>query len=833
MDELLTEFLSETGENLGLLDRDLVALEERPNDPALLGSVFRIFHTIKGTCGFLGLPRLEQVAHAAENALGEIRSGAVAASPDTVSPVFDALDRIKEILAGLARNQKEPQGDDAPLVAALNRLGRAPPQLVTPAPAETALAAVMTEPRADSIRVKIDLLEELLALVSELVLTRNQLMQTLRDGADSVFSAPLHRLSHVTTELQEGLMKTRMQPIRNAWAKLPRLVRDLARELGKKLELRLTGADTALDSYVLELVKDPLTHMVRNCADHGIEAPAERAAAGKPEAGLISLEARHAGGFIMVEVADDGRGIDLAAVARKAVAQGLASVAEIAQMSGQQIQRFLFRPGFTTVAAVTSVSGRGVGLDVVRTNIEKIGGRISLASETGRGSCFTIAIPLTLAIVAALIVECGGVRFAFPQIAVVELVRISRRSGHTVEWVHDAPILRLRESILPLVPLRALLGLQTTDPPRESVVIVTQVGARHFGIIADRVVTAEEIVVKRVAPLLRDIAVYSGNTVLGDGSVIMILDPKGVADLAAVAAAGPRENGIARGSAAMLSEQQTVLLFRAGGAEPKAVPLAMVTRLETVDMTKVERAGGKLVVHYRGRPMPLLPLAEGQPVAETGERPVLVFVDGERSAGLLVDEIIDVVEEHYVVELRQSRPGILGSAIIGGRVADLIDVPHHLKRSGERWFDDSAWDYGARGRHNRVLLVDDSAFFRNMLRPLLNGAGYDVTAAASVDEALALCAEGETFDVIVSDIEMPRTDGFGFAAKLRGSPAWAGTPLIALTSHATERDRRRTRLSGFNRPIPKSDHQVLLKAISETIAARAVGMNGRAVGSKG
>jgi len=463
---------------------------------------------------------------------------------------------------------------------------------------------------------------------------------------------------------------------------------------------------------------------------------------------------------------------------------------------------------------------------VVRTNIEKIGGTVSLVSEAGRGSRFTIAIPLTLAIVAALVVECAGERFAFPQVAVVELVRIARRSKRTIEWVHNAPILRLRERILPLVSLRALLDLATDEPPRESVVIVTQVGTQHFGIIVDRVVDAEEIVVKRVAPPLRDISFYSGNTVLGDGSVTMILDPKGIADRAAVEAAETKE--AAPAPARTLSEQQTVLLFRAGGADRKAVPLAMVTRLETVDMAKTERAGGKLVVQYRGRLMPLLPLADSQEVAEAGEKPVLVFVEGERSTGLLIDEIIDVVDEHYVVELGESRPGIVGSAIIGGHATDLIDIPHHLKRSGERWFDDSdAGDYGACERQNRVLLVDDSAFFRNMLRPLLSGAGYDVTTASSVDEALALCAEGAKFDVIVSDIEMPQTDGFGFAAKLRGSPAWAGTPLIALTSHDTDRDRQRTRRSGFNRHIPKSDHHVLLKAISETIAARADGTRGR------
>ncbi len=487
MDDLLKEFLSETIENLGLLDSELVRLEQNPQDPTLLQNIFRIVHTIKGTCGFLGLPRLQKLAHAGENVLGRFRDGTLLATPDAVGLVLAAVDGIKNIVNVLAATQAEPAGDDAALIAELDRLAEseggtieaAPPAVdalaeasnapdpsdrldhpdhavaekpVEPAKAANSVAAPAQTQAADigaqAIRVNVDLLEDLMTIASELVLTRNQLMQILRTQKDSVFGAALQRLSQVTTELQEGVMKTRMQPIGNAWAKLPRLVRDLARDLGKKLDLRMIGAETELDRQVLEMVRDPLTHMVRNCADHGIETPAERLAAGKPETGTITLNAHHVGGHIVVEIGDDGRGVATDRIRKKAIANGLATEAELATMNEQQIQQFVFRPGFSTAEAITNISGRGVGLDVVRTNIEKIGGTVELRTAPGKGTKFVIKIPLTLAIVSALIVECLNDRFAIPQINVVELVHTAANSDHRVERLKGVPVLRLRDKIL-------------------------------------------------------------------------------------------------------------------------------------------------------------------------------------------------------------------------------------------------------------------------------------------------------------------------------------------------------------------------------------------------
>ena len=387
-----------------------------------------------------------------------------------------------------------------------------------------------------------------MTLVSELVLTRNQLLQLARTQENNSFTVPLQRLSHITSDLQEGVMKTRMQPIGNAWNKLPRLVRDLSREMDKKIELIMLGADTELDRQVLELIKDPLTHMVRNSGDHGLESPAERRAAGKPETGHITLNAYHEGGHIIIEIADDGRGLPLDRIRAKVLKNGLATEAELAGMSETQLQRFIFRAGFSTAAVVTAVSGRGVGMDVVKTNIEKIGGTIDLKSVPGAGTTFTIKIPLTLAIVSALIVEAGGERFAIPQISVVELVRAQKEAGRghneagseiVIERINDTPVLRLRDRLLPLVNLNDLLALgESKNDDTGAYIVVAQVGAGSLGIIVDRVFDTEEIVVKPVAPILRHVTMFSGNTILGDGSVIMILDPNGIARGTGIGASG-------------------------------------------------------------------------------------------------------------------------------------------------------------------------------------------------------------------------------------------------------------------------------------------------------
>jgi two-component system, chemotaxis family, sensor kinase CheA len=686
---------------------------------------------MKGTCGFLGLPRLEALAHAGETLMGKFRDG-MPVTAEAVTLILSSIDRIKEILAGLEATEAEPEGNDQDLIVKLQAMVEqgmeamsAPAAAMKPAVEQGTLVAqtlqrqlrpgevpldelerafreTTTEPAAapeqraappkqerpgpkkaiaeetsegdrvanQSIRVNVDTLEHLMTMVSELVLTRNQLLEISRRHEDTEFKVPLQRLSNVTAELQEGVMKTRMQPIGNAWQKLPRIVRDLSGELGKQIELEMHGADTELDRQVLDLIKDSLTHMVRNSADHGLETPAERLACGKPEQGTIRLSAYHEGGHIIICIADNGRGLNTERIKAKAIANGLVTETELEKMTEAQIHKFIFAPGFSTAAQVTSVSGRGVGMDVVRTNINQIGGTIDVKSVAGEGSSVTIKIPLTLAIVSALIVEAAGDRFAIPQLSVIELVRARANSEHRIERIKDTAVLRLRNKLLPLMHLKKLLKIDdgSSSDPENGFIVVTQVGSQTFGIVVDGVFHTEEIVVKPMSTKLRHIDMFSGNTILGDGAVIMIIDPNGIAR--ALGAAGSDSHEIADENAAMrasTAEQLTSLLvFRAGTHQPKAVPLALVTRLEEIAADKIELSNGRHMVQYRDQLMPLVQI-EGVKIATSGAQPILVFADDGRSMGLVVDEIIDIVEEKLDIEVAGDEQGILGSAVIKGR----------------------------------------------------------------------------------------------------------------------------------------------------------------------
>ena len=573
---------------------------------------------------------------------------------------------------------------------------------------------------------------------------------------------------------------------------------------------------------MLELIKDPLTHMVRNSADHGLEPTEERRRIGKPEVGKILLNAYHQGGHIIIEITDDGRGLNIARIRQKVLANGLASEGELDQMTDQQAAQFIFRAGFSTAEKVTSVSGRGVGMDVVRTNIEKIGGTIELKTQQGRGTSFIIKIPLTLAIVSALIVECAGERFAIPQISVLELVRTTANSEHGIEVINNAPVLRLRDRLLPLVSLRTLLRLGGDEEARnETFIVVTQVGTYTFGIIVDRVFDTEEIVVKPVAPILRHINMFSGNTILGDGSVIMILDPNGIAgstgEIAGTSQAAA-ETTAARDSHA--EQRQSLLVFRAGGNDLKAVPLALVARLEEVDVGEIEHSHGKPVVQYRGKLMPLISIDGSFNMKTEGQQPVLVFADQDRSMGLVVDEIVDIVEEHLKIELAGEQAGLIGTAVVSGKATDVIDAGFYLVQAWGDWFGSPDQEFqGKPVSGKRILLVDDSPFFRNLLTPLLSVAGYEVTSVDSADEALSLREAGDDFDAIISDIEMPGMSGFEFAVAVRGDARWAQIPMVALSSHATEKDFERGRQVGFNDYIAKFDRDALLQTLASTIAA--------------
>jgi two-component system, chemotaxis family, sensor kinase CheA len=898
MDDLLREFLTETSESLDTVDVELVHFEQDPNNAKILDNIFRLVHTIKGTCGFLGLPRLEALAHAAETLMGKFRDG-MPVTGDAVTLILSTIDRIKQILDQLEKDQQEPAGADQDLIGDLERMvidataaapvapPAAPPEpaAAPPAPAAAAAQASGTlayqvlerplrvgevsldelerafretagptsapaaapaakagkpapgKPAADkpaggkddeeksdskianqTLRVNVETLEHLMTMVSELVLTRNQLLEIARRHENTDFKVPLQRLSSVTAELQEGVMKTRMQPIGNAWQKLPRIVRDLSSELGKQIELDMRGADTELDRQVLELIKDPLTHMVRNSADHGLEMPADRRAVGKPEKGTIRLAAYHEGGHIIIEISDDGRGLNTARIKEKAIENRIVTEAAAEKMTEAQIHKFIFAPGFSTAAQVTSVSGRGVGMDVVRTNIDQIGGTIEVKSNPGQGSSFVIKIPLTLAIVSALIVEAAGDRFAIPQLAVIELVRAQSNSEHKIERIKDAPVLRLRDKLLPLIHLKSLLKIDNGEnsEPENGFIVVTQVGRETFGIVVDGVFHTEEIVVKPMSTRLRHISMFSGNTILGDGSVIMIIDPNGIAKSVGTAAVHNAMQDEAAQEGVANDEMVSMLIFRAGAAQPKAVPLSLVTRLEEIDAKKIEMSNGRPLIQYRGLLMPLIRVAPDMQLRTEGTQPLLVFSDEGRSMGLVVDQIIDIVEDRLNVEVPSDTAGILGSAVIKGQATEIIDVGYYLPQAFEDWLIRSEKQIKAKAR--TILFVEDSAFFRNMLTPVLRSAGYSVTTVGAAEDALQVLKGGDQVDMIVTDIEMPGMNGYELAQAVRSDERTASLPIIALSALTSADAIERGRQAGFHDYVAKFDRPGLLAAIKEQAA---------------
>jgi two-component system chemotaxis sensor kinase CheA len=1025
LDDLISDFIAETREGLEALDSELVRFEHAPDDPETLSGIFRLIHTIKGTCGFLGLTRLQSVAHAAETVLGGFRDGGLKVTPTAVTAVLDAVDLIRSLTDALTTTGKEPEGDDNALIARLEavfaggtdapaasaapaeastisktvavehdsrslieRLGgdatldaasemalarlqaqgglgavfgdadpdrlqgavrdslsglarkeqagaafadamaslaASPPNpatlqaaynavadalrdldiadlaidalraLVTgagegesapdpslarlpepeaaapeavatpsrppappsrpldaspaeivpparssapvqataetpsaerPAPQDAKASAAAARPDAEiaapaqTIRVSVDALEHLMTVVSELVLIRNQLIQTLRLEPESPFAAPLNRLNQVTSELQEGVMTTRMQPISGAWAKLPRLVRDLAQDLGKSIDLAMFGQETELDRQVLELIKDPLTHMIRNAADHGLETPAERRAAGKPETGRITLQARHEGGAIVIEVADDGRGLSAERIRAKAVSSGLVTAAQAEQMSDADARQLIFNAGFSTAAEVTAVSGRGVGMDVVRTNIEKIGGAIELSSAEGAGTRFTIRIPLTLTIVSALIVECCGERFAMPQSCVVELVSASGASSWTIEYIDGSAVLRLRDRLLPLVSLQELLGLEpSAEAAAETCIVVARVGAFTFGVIVDRVFDTEEIVVKPVATVLRHLKLYSGATIMGDGSVILILDFKGISLEAGAGQAGagileedePDEKGVH-------DERSAILVFRAANDSLKAAPLASVARIEEIGAGQIERVNGNAVIQYRGKLMPIVG-ADAAPAQnwDSGERrPLLVFARDDRAVGLLVEEIVDIVESAVTPDLSSAEPGSLGSLIIGGKATEVIDVGHYWRRALNEADPASVAPktrLAADPAPRRILFVDQSPYTQLLLQPLLAQVGYEIVVAADPAEALKLYEAGEQFQLIMADTST-RAGASELASAFGRATEWHETPVLNLALHK--------RLVG--KAPPSGDEYTLLDAVTDALG----GMRGAA-----
>lgn len=812
LEEEVREFLIECAEGLVHLDQEIVQLEQSPDDKTLVASVFRTFHTIKGTCGFFGFMTLSAITHVAENILDQVRSGQRSLDATLTGLLLESVDAIKAIISAIETTASEGPLDYADLRARLEfalhdmaMIAIAPlPETTAPCvspPANTdAVVAAPPSPQvpvaepvaaedteaqnraacADStIRVDVGLLDKLMNLVGELVLSRNQLLQGTSQQDTSLLRT-VQRLNVITSELQEGVLKTRMQPIGVVWNKLPRVIRDLATECGKKIHLEMQGAETELDKTIIEAIKDPLTHVVRNACDHGVETPEMRLAAGKPAVGEVLLRAFHEGGHVHIEITDDGRGLDPEKLKLRAIAKGLIRQDQADQMDEREAIQLVFWPGFSTAEQITSISGRGVGMDVVKTNIEKIGGIVDIANRTGmQGSTVRIKIPLTLAIIPGLIIHAQAAgeehRFVIPQANLLELVRLEQDAGRTgIEYVHGTPVFRRRGQLLPLTYLNRVLSLEGEEFPTTPVIniVVVQAEERPFGIVVDGIFDTQEIVVKALGRRLKGLTSYLGATIMGDGRVALILDIPGLARLSGMASQGRdtrrSDNAVKKSG----EDRQSFLVFSAGSYGRVSVPLALVSRLEQIEASRIEQASGRPVMHYRGQILPLLHLSSLLDGSSASARTpdvnaqLIVVGEGARQVGVIVDNIIDIVEENVTFRRRSEHTCLLGSAIVGGSITDILDVAALLAMApgGTQLAEPET-----------VLVIGEFASCTSMHRSFLEMSGIRVHEVHSFELALEIAEAIEPLAAILVSTNMP-DDATRFIAAARN----AGIPLIAI-----------------------------------------------------
>lgn len=749
--EEVNEFLVESGENLDLLDQDLISLETHPGDLDRISSIFRTIHTIKGTCGFLGFDKLESVTHVGENLLSKLRDGTYTLTPELTDVLLELVDVIRvylstieesggegdveypELIAKLSRlvdngvdaeaeldesstrtisenafvfvnektlesNNKDPHKPGSasevftdcetsndmedgaiPSQGEVDRSGEVKGRTVPSAPGET-----KTGISESSVRVDVSLLDNLMDLVGELVLARNQILQYSSADTSSALTATTQRLNLITSELQESVMRTRMQPIGTVLAKFPRIVRDLSTGFDKRVRLEFEGKETELDRTIIEAIKDPLTHLIRNSVDHGIETPSVREVKGKDGEGMLKISAYHESGYVNIEIADDGAGIDPERVKAKAIEKRLLTPEMASRMTSREAIGLIFSPGFSTAEVVTNVSGRGVGMDVVKTNIEKIGGSIDVLSIPDRGTTFKIKIPLTLAIVPALIVSCTQERYAIPQTSLVELIRLDgEQVSRSISVIDGRAVLRLRGNLVPLIELAEILNvieksdLRKLDPIN---IVIVQTEHGPFGLFVDSVVDTQEIVVKPLGRQVKNVGVFSGATIMGDGRVALILDVSGLAEAAALSS---NDSTVSARNNDVKSDQDegrydTFLVVKAGANSRYAISLSGIDRLEEFDQGQIEWTANAPVVQYRNRIMPLLWLASALGSSMSEEYPtcyqVVVHSSGARSVGVVVDEILDITEVKVTVDPYSARLGVLGSAVISGRVTEIVDL---------------------------------------------------------------------------------------------------------------------------------------------------------------
>lgn len=696
------------------------------------------------------------------------------------------------------------------------------------------LPAIRKKVRAQtSLRVNIDLLDSLMTLAGELVLGRNQLLQSLSHHDRRALDFSSQRIDLITSELQEAIMHTRMQPIRNIFNKFPRVVRDLAMDLHKQIELTIEGKSVELDKSIIEGLDDPMTHLIRNAVDHGIELPELRTRLGKNPRGHIHLKAYHEAGQVNIEISDDGKGMDGNQIAERAVARGLVNVDLVRSMPREEKVNLIFLPGFSTSDQVTDISGRGVGMDVVKTNLDKLGGIVDIDSEPGEGTTIRIKLPLTLAIIPSLLVSDGKERYAIPQVNVVELLRIPPAAiRDRIEQVGDAMVIRLRDKLLPLLRLSEILGTadekirsgpdtETGETRRKGVSIVfVSTGAFQYGMIVDALHDSEEIVVKPLGRHLKECRGYAGATILGDGRVALILDVIDLARMAELISISTTERApdLKEKDLADEANAQTLLLFRNTETARFAVPLELVERIEKIDSGDIEFAGGRRVIQCRGTTMPLFDvgdLAPVEPFKGQGKALVVVFFIAGMDVGLLAIPPIDsatVVCHFDDITLKQ--PGIMGSVTVGGQTVMMVDVIGLVETLRPEWFIVKRRTKGVREEGGTVLLAEDSRFFRNQMKCSIENAGYEVMDAEDGLMAWELFQKNaSTISVVVTDLEMPNLDGFGLTRKIKADERFGHIPVIAVSSLAGKKDIKKARDCGVDEYQIKLDREKLVECV--------------------
>jgi two-component system chemotaxis sensor kinase CheA len=729
MDDLIADFVAECREMLEALGGEIVAWEAEPDDRSRLDSIFRFVHTVKGNCGFFEFPRLEALSHAAEDALADVRAGRREPDGPLVSAVLAIIDRIGEMIAAIEAGEEFPAGDDSALIAALapGAEGPATP-LAAPLEGQGKAAAA---PR--TIRLSVELLDRVMSTVSDMVLARNELARRLRESPTDVpVDGAFERLSSIIAEMRDAITRTRMQRIENLFVGLPRMVRDLCTELGKQVLVDIEGGDVELDREMIEMIRDPLTHIIRNAVDHGIELPAERLKSGKREIGILAVSARQSGNQILIDIHDDGRGIDGGKLVDKAISAGIVDKGEAAKLTEREQLALIFEAGLSTASQVTAISGRGVGMDVVRSNIERIGGIVEVDSKPGAGTRMTLRVPLTLTIIPALTVSIAGQHFAIPRSAIEEIVRANGESV-TLERLGGAGVATIRGRRVPQVSLAEILGLESQVPETEQTLIVLRLsGGDVYALSVDRIHDHEELVVKPAAPAVMATGLYAGTTLADDGSPILLFDAGGLAQVGGVKIeAQERASRIAEGPATEISKSTAVLLFRGLDGGRRALRLACVDRIEEVSATAISNSAGQLRVQVGEAILPLAGVS-----SELGGGNVRVFRlnDGSHEVGYAFAEVLDFATIDNEV-IHAERPGeVSGVSLINGEPAEIVDA---------HWL--FANHVGAASKAADTLvcrLPTDDPWMQNMLRPIVEAAGYRVVGEGDEPADLVIAAQG-------------------------------------------------------------------------------------------